>query len=94
MSKNTAKRAEIAKQITTHVQTATFDFNSECEPTQLQTHVIFKYRDLDLVVHDTFYAPGELEKTKTWLAWIFMFIDGSHERRGHDMMRYGVATIQ
>ena len=55
MSKITARRAEIAKQITAHVQTATFDFNSAMEPTQLQTHVIFKYLDLRLVVHDTFY---------------------------------------
>lgn len=90
MSPITVKRSEIAKQITAHVQTATFDFNSDYEPPQVRTHVIFKYHDLDLVVHDTFYAPGELEKAKAWLAWIFMFIDGSNERRGHNMMGYGI----
>ena len=89
MSNLTQKRQAIAKAISVHIHTTTIDIYST-GPITLQDTCIFKYGGWSLEVRDVMDFGAELTKVKSYLAWIFMLIEGTPDHNGLNLLGYEI----
>ena len=89
MSNLTQKRQAIAKATSVHIHSTTIDIYST-GPITLQDTCIFKYDGWSLEVRDVVDFGAELIKVKSYLAWIFMLIEGTPDHKGLNFLGYEI----